>query len=79
MKGEVPRERGHERGTHRAFGEEIAYEVGYSERDDKRVHFVAGPEQACQDLIASQSEHAACEGGRARQARGSRQSNAKSR
>ena len=49
----------HERGAHRAFGEEIAHEVGNPERDDERVHLVAGAEERGEHLVADEAEDAA--------------------
>ena len=64
---------GHERGAHRAFGEEIAHEVGNAERDDERVHLVAGAEERGEHLIAREAEEAAGERGGAGDAGGARE------
>ena len=54
-------ERRHERGAHRAFGEQIADEVGNAERDDEGVHVVARAEDRGEHLIADEAEDAAGE------------------
>ena len=66
--GEPLREGRDERGAHRAFGEEIADEVGDAERDQERVHRVAGAEVVREDLVAHQPEDAAGHGGQAEDA-----------
>jgi hypothetical protein len=55
------RERRHEGGAHRAFGEQIAHQIGKAEGDDERVHVVAGAEGRGEHLIASQPEQTAGE------------------
>ena len=42
---QLSRERRHERGAHRAFGKQVAQQVGDAERDDEGVHRVAGAEE----------------------------------
>ena len=64
---------GHERGAHRAFGEQIADEIGNAERDDERVHLVAGAEERGEHLIADEAENAAGERGGAGEAGRSRE------
>ncbi len=56
---QLPRERRHERGAHRAFGEQIAHEVGNAERDVVGVHRVARAEERRQHLFADDAEDAA--------------------
>ena len=56
---ERARERRHERGAERAFGEQIAQDVGEAERDAEGVHRIAGAEEVREDLIADESQHAA--------------------
>ena len=70
---EMTREGRHERGAHRAFGEQIAHQIRNPERDDERVHVVAGAEQRREHLIAGEAEDAAGERRRAGEAGGSSQ------
>jgi hypothetical protein len=65
VQSELLREGRHERRTHRAFRKQIAHEIGDAERDDERVHFIAGAEERGQHLIACKAENAAGERGRA--------------
>ncbi len=67
MKRQVARKRGNKRGTHRPFREEIADEIGNPERDNERVHLVAGAEQRREDLLAGEPEGAAGQRGRTAQ------------
>ena len=45
------------------FGEQVAQQVGDAERDQERIHRVAGAEPVGQHLFADQPEHAAGHGG----------------
>ena len=63
MQREVARERRHERGAHRAFGEEVAHQVGNAEGDEVGVHLVARAEQRGEHLLAHEAEEAAGERG----------------
>ena len=56
---QVAREGRDEGRAHRAFGEEIADQIGNAERDVERVHLVAGAEERRQHLIADETEDAA--------------------
>ena len=58
----MPGKSWHEGGAHRAFGEEVPDQIRDAERDNERVHLVAGPEETSQDLIASEAKDAAGEG-----------------
>ncbi len=45
--------------THRAFADQVAKQIGNAERDDERVHVVAGAEERREHLIAGEAEQTA--------------------
>ena len=71
MQRELTCERRDERRAHRALSKEISDQIGNSERDDERVHVVAGAEQRGEDLIAHEAEDATRKRGHSSQAGGS--------
>ena len=48
-----------ERRRQRALGEQVAQQIGHAKRGEKGVVLQAGAEQAGEDLVAHQTEHAA--------------------
>ena len=73
VNGQLTREDWHERGAHRAFRKQIADEIGNPERDEERVHLVAGAKDRRQHLFAHKPKNAARERGHTGDAGGSRQ------
>ena len=69
-------ERGDERGAHRALREEIADEIGNSERDEVRVHLIAGAEERREQRLAGETEQTADQRRGARHPRGTHQTSA---